>query len=184
MIDDTWEDENERSWHATVSDFITEITELEAERDALKGELAQEEKEMEPAIPHRPCQCCKGVGGWMVAEYESGGACVGQHFDECANCKSTGTAPMSRREEVEVELGKVWAYRSPEEVPIHLNQIARTLADEVDERGAVITKLLAMLEPGVSPPKSHTSCDCVECRCHKINEERHARACEIAGRKE
>lgn len=88
--------------------------------------------------------------------------------------------PMSRREEVEAEMGKVWAHRNLHEVPIHLNQLARTLADEVDElrkenerikqnhgcarhqhttqfcteaaqRDAVITKLLAMLEPGGEP---------------------------------
>ena len=34
---------------------------------------------------------------------------------------------MSRRDEVEDELGKVWAYRSSQEIPIHINQIARTL---------------------------------------------------------
>lgn len=102
---------------------------------------------------------------------------------------------MSRREEVEadkwsVDRGDLAIGRfrlqctSPHDIAKWHNDKVRTLADEVDERDAVITKLLAMLEPGVSPPKSHTSCDCVECRCHKINEERHARACEIAGRKE
>ncbi len=138
---------------------------------------------MEPAIPHRPCQCCKGVGGWMVAEYESGGACVGQHFDECANCKSTGTAPMSRREEVEASIKWIMsAGISGGAITPNMRDLARTLADEVDAERAVITKLLAILEPGASPPKSHTSCDCAECRRHKLNEERYARACEIAGR--
>lgn len=143
---------------------------------------------MEPAIPHRPCQCCKGVGGWMVAEYESGGACVGQHFDECANCKSTGTAPMSRREEVEAKITLCANWGDLNRCR-NLELALRTLADEVDalraekaERDAVITRLLAMLEPGVAPPKSHEACGCVECLRHEINEGRYARACEIAGR--
>ena len=105
---------------------------------------------------------------------------------------------MSRREEVDLAIDKneekltdpdggYYDIDAPMDVfdAIEANrELAEALADEVDERDAVITKLLAMLEPGVSPPKSHTSCDCVECRCHKINEERYARACEIAGRKE
>lgn len=93
------------------------------------------------------------------------------------------TAPMSRREEVE---SKIATYKHGNRfiTADERDELARTLADEVDAERAVITKLLAMLEPGVSPPKSHVSCDCVECRRHKINEERYARACEIAGRKE
>lgn len=127
-------------------------------------------------------------------------------FDEAKYVRPI-VVPKTRREEVDREIARLqkleaWGDSSA--------TLARTLADEVDTlraenerikksaeyqnvtnfalavagRDAVITKLLAMLKPGVSPPKSHTSCDCVECRCHKINEERHARACEIAGRKE
>lgn len=91
--------------------------------------------------------------------------------------------PKTRREEVEKDI--VWIESGGLDAECEQwPELARTLADEVDAERAVITKLLAMLEPGVSPPKSHTSCDCVECRCHKINEERHALASEIAGRKE
>lgn len=92
---------------------------------------------------------------------------------------------MSRRDEVDAKLlhTALSDWPSADEAAEY-RHLSLALADEVDAERAVITKLLAMLEPGVSPPKSHTSCDCVECRCHKINEERHARACEIAGRKE
>lgn len=53
---------------------------------------------------------------------------------------------------------------------------------EAAARDEVITKLLDLLMPGVAPP--HEPCGCVECRKHEINEERYARACEIAGRTE
>jgi hypothetical protein len=94
-----------------------------------------------------------------------------------------GAAPMSRREEVEKDI--VWIESGGLDAECEQwPDLARTLADEVDAERAVVAKLLAMLEPGVAPPKSHVSCDCVECRRHKINEDRYARACEIAGRKE
>lgn len=49
----------------------------------------------------------------------------------------------TRVAQVEVELGQVWMYRTAEEVPIHLNQIARTLAAEVDALAAELARVKA-----------------------------------------
>lgn len=43
-----------------------------------------------------PCPECKGKGGWMHAEYESGGACVGQSFEDCPKCETTGRVPKPK----------------------------------------------------------------------------------------
>lgn len=92
---------------------------------------------------------------------------------------------MSRRDEVESEMKE--ALRGCDdgmEYAERLEDKCLLLADEVHAEREVVTKLLAMLEPGVSPPKSHQSCSCVDCRQHEINEGRYHRALEIAGRKE
>lgn len=82
---------------------------------------------------------------------------------------------MTRRDEVEA---KIEAYKHGTRfiTADERNELARTLADEVDAERAVVTKLLAMLKPG-------------ECKDwlggywlqqHTFYE----RACEIAGRTE
>lgn len=127
----------------------------------------------------------------------------------------------SRREEVEASIKWIMsAGISGGAITPNMRDLARTLADEVDERDAVITKLLAMLEPMPDDsPLPYWKAHCDECGwfglsssceleryeagdcdvlcplCHNTVDEMgghdeariaaiHARACEIAGRKE
>lgn len=43
-----------------------------------------------------PCPNCDGAGGWMRPEYEVGGACVGQYFEDCARCLGSGQVPKPK----------------------------------------------------------------------------------------
>lgn len=94
---------------------------------------------------------------------------------------------MSRRDEVEKDI--VWIESGGLDAECEQwPELARTLADEVDERDAVITRLLAMLEPDDAPkPEQYEGYDQLfrerSCRWNDSNK-RYARACEIAGRKE
>lgn len=132
----------------------------------------------------------------------------------CIHCMPIQpSAPMTRREEVEKEWLNIYEnYPRFEMEPYR--SYALTLADEVDalrgqllalgkkairyenereinaglvaERDAVITKLLAMLEPGSGSFGTHVDDSTVSLSAEdwSLMERIHARACEIAGRKE
>lgn len=98
---------------------------------------------------------------------------------------------MSRREEVDLMLAS--ACEGCDDGAEHVDVLdgeCRTLADEVDERDAIIDKLIAMLEPGEKPTEPFPSASTFEHQSASIKrklwvqkEAIHARACEIAGRK-
>ncbi len=91
---------------------------------------------------------------------------------------------MSRREEVEKDI--VWIESGGLDAECEQwPELARTLADEVDARDAVITKLLAMLADEAGPePIAYTYPEDPHLLRWQTVNELYARACEIAGRKE
>lgn len=143
----------------------------------------------------RPCPECKGAGGYWIPEHPRGGGAPAQIKEDCANCKGTGTAPMSRREEVGVWLRELLSgpIRQAAENDILRSKVC-DLSDEVDARDAIIDKLLAMLEPEEEPSDFadkydndpayvlNTSTFGVDCALHGQKRDLHARACEIARR--
>jgi len=90
---------------------------------------------------------------------------------------------MSRRDEVEAMLREMDDHHSARYYTNEYSKVAVALASEVDERDAVIDKLLAMMEPPKLPTEP---CRFSEyCRITDriaLLEPLHARALEIAGR--
>lgn len=80
---------------------------------------------------------------------------------------------MTRLDEVEAEIADLDDSYSARTYTDSYADLARTLAAEVDARDAVITELLAMLEPDDHESK----CNCDECR---LRRETYARAVAIA----
>ncbi len=86
---------------------------------------------------------------------------------------------MSRRDEVEAEIKNAYEYMAyPAGVAFEL---ARTLADEVDDRDRIITELLAMLKDN-KPGRIHGVTYYTDAQNKQA--ELYARACGIAGRAE
>ena len=90
---------------------------------------------------------------------------------------------MSRREEVEKQLADIDFANSDYEGNWYaVRPLARTLADEVDARDAVITKLLEVIKPTDEDDRlrefSNAACD-----RYGIKQRLYNRAIKIAGRK-